>query len=290
MQSRYTGRLKNDSLSIGLAYTWSKTIDDSSEIFGQSDILSPNAQNPFCINECERALSALDRPHAFSANFIYDVPFMKEQRGFVGKVLGGWQVNGTYILTSGATFTPGQTFNGNLGLGGTYLTAGDRPFIGNPNADRRTVGINQVDAALLFGVPVTNSNGFYSLNASNSIGEIVDVSPNDVRFIFNGPGAARIFGKPFGDATRNNLRGPIFNQLNMSLFKNIKVFENLTVQLRGEAFNVLNHPNPGFGVNANGYLPSINIGNAGVAGAAFAENEDIDLARRVIQVGLRIIF
>jgi hypothetical protein len=111
-----------------------------------------------------------------------------------------------------------------------------------------------------------------------------------VKYIFNGPGAARIFGTPFGSAGRNIERGPKFNQLNMSLFKNIKVYERLTVQLRGEAFNVLNHPNPGFGVAAGGYLPNININSAGTPSAAFGDNEDISLARRVVQVGLRIIF
>jgi hypothetical protein len=76
----------------------------------------------------------------------------------------------------------------------------------------------------------------------------------------------------------------------MSLFKNIKLYETLTLQLRGEAFNVLNHPQPGFGVNAGGSLPSINVGNAGVDGGAFADNKDITLANRVVQVGFRIIF
>jgi len=76
----------------------------------------------------------------------------------------------------------------------------------------------------------------------------------------------------------------------MSVFKNIKVWENVKIQLRGEAFNVLNHPNPGFGIAARGYLPGINVGNAGVPNAAFAEHDDISLANRVIQVGIRILF
>jgi hypothetical protein len=84
----------------------------------------------------------------------------------------------------------------------------------------------------------------------NRTGAAVAVNLSDVRYIINGPGAARFFGTPFGNVPRNSERGPIFNQLNMSLFKNIRVFERLNIQLRGEAFNVLNHPNPGFGVNA----------------------------------------
>ena len=291
LQSRYNGRFLTNSLSVGLSYTLSKTMDNASEIFAFADISSPNAQNPFCIQDCERSLSNLHRPHAFSANFIYDVPFFKEQRGFVGHVLGGWQFNGTYLLTSGSRYTPSQgTLNSAFGLGNTYLTAGDRPFIGNPNVDERLVGINQLDAALLFGCPLTNINGFYSMNQINSAGACNAVTPNDVRFIFNGPGAARVIGSPFGDSPRNYLTGPLFNQLNASVFKNIRVFENLTIQLRGEAFNVLNHPNPGFGVNAGGHLPSITVGSAGTPGGAFAEHQDISLGNRVVQVRLRIIF
>jgi hypothetical protein len=247
------------------------------------------AQNPYCINRCERGLSALDRPHVFTANFIYDVPFMKEQRGVLGHLVGGWQFNGTYILSSGGTWTPGQSFNLLFGQANAYLTNGDRPFIGNANVDPRLVGMSQLDASVLFGAPLTNINGFYSLNQLNQ-GNVVSVNPTDVHFIFNGPGAARIFGTPFGDSGRNTLRGPANNQLNMSVFKNIKVLENLTVQLRGEAFNVLNHPNPGFGVERGLYLPNKDVGNAGNEGIGFAENGDINLARRVVQVGLRIIF
>jgi hypothetical protein len=158
LQSRYNGRFFTNALSLGVAYTWSKTLDNASEIFAFGDIASPNAQNPFDINKGERSLSNLHRPHAFSANFIYDVPFFKEQRGFAGHVLGGWQINGTYILTSGAAYTASQSFNGNLGLGNTYLTAGDRPFIGNPNADERLVAISQVNAAMIFGIPAENLN------------------------------------------------------------------------------------------------------------------------------------
>ncbi|HVG30116.1 MAG TPA: carboxypeptidase regulatory-like domain-containing protein [Pyrinomonadaceae bacterium] len=291
MQSRYNGRFLNNALSLGAAYTWSKTIDNSSEIFALG-IASSNTQNPFCITSCERSLSILDRPHAFSANFIYDVPFFKEQRGVVGHLLGGWQLNGVYVLTSGTPYTPGQFFNGSVfGAGASYITAGDRPFVGNPNVDPRLVGINQLDAYRAGYIDVvTNPKGFLSLNELNTTGNVRSVTPNDVRFIFNGPGSAQVFNTPFGDASRNSLRGPALNQLNMGLFKNIKVFERLTVQLRGEAYNVLNHPNPGYGVNGAGSQPDFFTEDAGIDGSAFAEKGDITLARRVVQVGIRIIF
>ena len=295
LQTRYNGRLMNDSLRLGATYTWSKTIDNASEIFSFGDIASPNAQNPYCIDTCEKGISNLDRPHAFSANFLYDIPVFREQRGFLGRVLGGWQVNGVYILSSGAAYTPSNNLAGTYGLFNTYLTAGDRSFIGNPSAPNTEVGISQIDAFMVFGIPCSpapcNTNtGFWSMNELNLTGTAVAVTPNDVRYIINGPGAAKIFGTPFGDATRNTERGPIFNQLNLSVFKNIRIWERVRLQFRAEAFNALNHPNPGFGVASGGSFGTIALTNAGNQGNMFANDTDISLSSRVIQLGLRLTF
>ena len=208
LQSRYSGRFLNNSLNLNVAYTWSKTIDNASEIFA-IDIASANAQNPFCVNRCERALSQIDRPHAFSTNFIYDLPFHKEQKGVVGHLLGGWQINGVYVLTSGEPYTPGQFFNGSLyGVGNAYLTSGDRPFLGNTSVDPHQSRHQPAGRALLYGTSLQNVNGFFLLNALNTTGDEIPVTPNDVHYIVNTPNAARIFGTPFGNSPRNSLRGP----------------------------------------------------------------------------------
>jgi hypothetical protein len=292
MQTRYTGRFLRNALTLNASYTWSKTIDNASEIFAFADISSPNAQNPFDINSGERALSNLDRPHAFSFSFIYDIPFHKEQRGFAGHLLGGWQINGVQVSTSGNPYTPNQTTNGFYGLGTAYLTAGDRPFIGSPNAPEGSVGISAIDAYLIYGAPAVagNSTLFYDMTVANQTGNWVAISPNNVRFIVNAPGAAQVFGTPFGTMPRNYLRGPAINQLNLSVFKNTKIGERVTVQFRAEAFNFLNHPNPGYGVNAADYLPTRALENAGVDGANFADFKDIEFSRRVVQFGLKFIF
>ena len=159
LQSRYAGRFMKNALSINASYTFSKTIDNASEIFAFADIGSPNPQNPFNSGPGEKSLSNLNRPHAFSASFIYDLPFFKEQRGFVGHLLGGWQLNGVQVLTSGNPYTPTDTTNGSYGLGNTYLTSGDRAFIGNPNAPANTVAISAVDAwVALRGRPAGSSD------------------------------------------------------------------------------------------------------------------------------------
>ena len=291
-QFRYNGRFLNNSLNIGAAYAFSKTIDDASEIFAIAEA-SAFAQNPFDINRGERSRSAYDRPHAFSMNFLYDFPMFKEQRGFAGKLLGGWQINGQHVLTSGRPYTPSQFFNsGFLGSTFSYMTdtAGEpiRPFISNPNADERTVAISQVDAYWAFGTPVQDINGYYDFaEFFNLSGNAVPVSPQDVRFIINAPGSAALRGTPFGNAPRNYLRGPAVNQLNLGLFKNTRITENVRVQFRVEAFNVLNHPQPGFGVVANQQFPDNFIEDAGTT---FAERDEMALARRAVQFGLRIVF
>jgi outer membrane receptor protein involved in Fe transport len=295
LQARYNGRFLNNSLNLGAAYTFSKTLDNASEIFARDTENSVSPQNPFDPLRAERSYSSLHRPHLFSTNFIYDVPYFKEQRGWMGHLLGGFQLNGTYVYNSGRPYTATQTNNGALlGLGASYLpdsTEGLRPFYGNSNADPRKVGITQVDAAL-FGLlsTVTDVNGIISYNDLNN-GIVTPVTKNDVRFVFNGPGAARLFGTPFGNVPRNSLFGPPINQVNLGFFKTTRVFESVRVQFRAELFNALNHPQPGFGsAIRSGSVPSINIQTAGVAGSEFAENTNITFARRVVQFGLRIIF
>jgi outer membrane receptor protein involved in Fe transport len=295
MQTRYSGRFLKNNMSINASYTWSKTIDNASEIFAFADINSPNSQNPFDRGNAEKSISNLHRKHAFSASVIYDVPFFKEQRGLVGHLLGGWQLNGVQVSTSGNPYTPFSNTNVNkYGLGATYLTSGDRPFIGNPKAPEDSVAISAIDAFLVYSGPpvLPTSTVFYNFTNFNKTGLWVPVSPGDVRFIINAPGSAKIFGTPFGSMPRNYLKGPGINQLNMSIFKNTKIGERLKVQFQASAFNVLNHPQPGYGVNAAGYLPtSLAVENAGATnGTSFANKQDIALARRVVQFGLRFIF
>jgi len=302
LQARYNGRLANQ-LTLGASYTFSKTLDNASEIFSFGEIAI--ASNPFDIESNERGLSGNDRRHAFATNFLYDFPWFKSQQGFAGKVLGGWQVNGTFVLTSGRPFTPSQFFN--VFGAPTYqdfpFTAGFfgfdniRAFTGNRNAPRDTVAITDVDASYFgFTSFVPSSTGFYSLNALNQTGDLVTVTPNDVRFIFNGPGAARRFGNPFGNVGRNSERGPALNILNLGIFKNTKIGERVNIQFRAELFNALNHPNPGYGVAGGDSLPDTFIEDAGLYGVGdnfrtgFNDKRGMELSSRRVQFGIRIIF
>ena len=47
----------------------------------------------------------------------------------------------------------------------------------------------------------------------------------------------------FGNASNGIIRGPSYTSVNVSLYKTFPIYRTLAFQLRGEAFNVLNHPN-----------------------------------------------
>jgi len=303
LQMRYNGRVLNQ-LTLGAAYTFSKTLDNASEIFSFGE--GAFAQNPFNLLGGERSLSGNDRRHAGSMNFIWDVPLFKSEKGLVGHVLGGWQFNGTYNLASGRPFTPSQFCNfACVGLGyqdtsfqSNFVGLDQlRPFAGSRSAPRTSVGITATDAGMIFfGAPIAASpTGLYSMNALNATGTLVPVSVKDVRFIYNGPGAARQFGTPYGDVGRNSERGPALNQLNIGIFKNTKIREKVRLQLRAELFNALNHPNSGFGVAGESDLPDTTIEDAGNAPGlgtfnAFNDRRAMTLSSRRVQFGIRLTF
>jgi len=154
---------------------------------------------------------------------------------------------------------------------------------------RNSVGISQIDAALIFGFPVTNANGLYLLNDINKTGKLTSVTPNDVFLIFNGPGAARIFGSPFGNVGRGSLFGPILNSGNFGVYKHFKIREKVKLRFSMDMFNVFNHKNPGAGFNAGSSLPDQFVEDAGVADG-FYDFTGMTGARRAFQFGLKFIF
>jgi hypothetical protein len=293
LQLRYAGRFLNNSLSLNGAYTFGKTLDNTSEVFTfgtEGNIISAN---PYDYLKGEKSISNLHRKHLASLTFIYDVPFYKEQKGWVGHLLGGYQLNGNFVYNSARPYTPSQVLSVSfLGVGNTYSsttgTDAIRAFRGNDAARFDAVGISQVDAYRAgFIDVVTNVNGFISFTELNTTGNVVPVTRDQVRYILNGPGAARIFGNPFGDMPRNTARSIPINQLNLGFFKTTKIRENVNIQFRAELYNALNHPQAGFGITRQAQNPDIILEDAGFT---FGDNTQVEQARRVVQFGLRLIF
>ena len=276
-------------MTAGVSYTFSHTIDTSSEVFnslgGGSTLAYP--QNPFNITGGERGTSGLDYPHVFSLYILYDLPFFKDRGGIMGRVLGGWQVNPAYRFTSGQPYTPVEARG--LGAGttlcdptGTFSTANSpcRPILANPNAPVDTVGAydNNLQLTNFFtGAPISGSAVHWILNDNN---------------------AARVLGTPFGGAARNTVRGDTINQLNLSLLKDMKLTERFTVQLRGVAYNVMNRqyrgvPDPqirngNFADQQGSFGNTFFNSNGGSPPQANSIFSGID--RRRIEVGAKVIF
>jgi hypothetical protein len=231
-----TLRQTTGPLTIALAYTYSHSIDDS------SDRSSANFTNSLDLRS-NKGNSDFDQRHMLNISYIYDLPFLKLLGGFsrligstsdedddaavperpasnfapaVKTLLGGWQLSG---ITNYETGTPFTVINGGSG-GGTGpadnagvangIGIGSQPdVIGSPWAGKPYVA------------PSTNNVGPLLLN----------------------PGAfAAPRGLTFGDSGRNTLRNPSRINFNVSLFKHFKPFqEKLDIEFRAEAYNVFNH-------------------------------------------------
>jgi hypothetical protein len=104
----------------------------------------------------------------------------------------------------------------------------------------------------------------------------------------------------FGDLGRDQIYGPGFRNLDFSVTKNFQFREHYTLQLRGEFFNILNHPN--FALPSNGITPGVNADgtknpNTGPVGS-ITQTPDVAQGNpglggggpRVMQFGVRFQF
>ncbi|HEY9282696.1 MAG TPA: carboxypeptidase regulatory-like domain-containing protein, partial [Pyrinomonadaceae bacterium] len=140
MQASVEKRLSR-GFSAGVHFTWSTFIDTMSEIFNNSASEIALAQEPFN-RRLDRGRSSYDRPLRLSGNFVYELPFYQDQRGFVGRVLGGWQLNSFFTFQSGAPFSPlnGSDPTGALGGLASAIGIATRPNLyTNLDVSRMTV-------------------------------------------------------------------------------------------------------------------------------------------------------
>ena len=132
LQAKIEQRLTK-GLSYLIAYTRSKLIDEASSVFDATIQTGPVANFPVADSfnrSLERDVSTGDLPNVFVASLVYDFPGYKNQRGFTGKLLSGWSVNGIFNAQSGlpVAVTQATNFNAFAGLGT------QRPnLIRNPN-------------------------------------------------------------------------------------------------------------------------------------------------------------
>jgi hypothetical protein len=199
----------NKQLSRGLsflaAYTWSKTIDDGSFPTGRRAIRAGTiAQNQDDLR-AERGLSIFDIRHRFVISYLWEIPVFRSQRGVVGRVLGGWQLNGITTFQSGRPFIVQDSSDPNLDG-----VASDHPdVIRNPNlpADQQKVDRFFDTSAFVRVPPGTNRFG--------TAGRNIVIGPG-----YNNFDVSLIKNIHFGERAGAAFRWEVFNLFNHANFDN----------------------------------------------------------------------
>jgi hypothetical protein len=93
LKHRFSG-----GLELASAYTWSHTIDTASYELGYQQSDPSNAA-------LNRGNSDYDVRHNFVLSGLWELPFLRTRRDFVGTALGGWSVSGVLSKHSGFPFS-----------------------------------------------------------------------------------------------------------------------------------------------------------------------------------------
>ena len=161
----------SNGLSFRTAYTWSKSIDTTSEAtaVGAGDS-NQNGNN----TRAARSLSRFDTRHRATIFASYLLPFLRTQKGFIGQVFGGWQVAPVIRLVSGTPFTViGNTLDLN------FDTFAERPALLDPSIlfrsiDNPTTSVQRLPASAFrqampadFGKNILGRNTFFVDGGAN---------------------------------------------------------------------------------------------------------------------------
>ncbi len=174
-----------------------------------------------------------DVTHVFNFNGIYALPFGKGRKflnhgGAMDRVFGGWELSSIVSWTSG----PPITFVDNRGtLNRTGRSGRQTPNTSLSNDELRAlVGHFDTPQGIFYINPaVINTTG----RASEGFGS----TPFNGQVFFNvNPGFT-------GNMARSVIDGPGFFNIDAAILKNIRIKESMRIQLRMEAFNVLNNVN-----------------------------------------------
>jgi Carboxypeptidase regulatory-like domain len=237
----------SQGLSLDLHYTMARQVDN-----GGNEI--SNADFPLIGRRGEKGNGDLDIHHRMVASYIYELPFGRGQRflnqgGVADAVLGGWQFSGISIFQTGS---PDKvTIPGNWLNTGTRISA--RPnCVADPNQSSFKDNVR--------------SNGLIYFDTS--------------AFQLPAPHTP-------GNCARNILRSPGINNWDISMQKNNRIGERLSLQTRFEFFNAWNHTQWNMFSSRSG--GSYSYGEPGFGNASFGKVTSARNAR-IIQISMKLVF
>jgi Carboxypeptidase regulatory-like domain len=226
---QFTARRTRGAFTTGLSYSYSHSIDDSSD---RSD---PVLVNSYDLQE-NRASSNFDERHLLTLSYIYQFSFRRffralsdwaneqESRngqatipapshpGWGSRISDSWEFSGITLMHSGTPFTVINT------AGNTGISVSDNAGV----SSNLGIAASYPDVARGLGIPANNPQSF---------GPLLE---NPSQFV-----APR--GLTFGDAGRNFLNNPHQVNFDMALAKHFRITEVSQLDFRAEAFNIFNH-------------------------------------------------
>ena len=233
----------SQGLYLLAGYTWAHAIDTAtSNVAG----VPPNSLN----YNAERGNGDLDIRNRFTLSATYEFPSRKTK----WQMLEGWEASTIAMLEGGEPFTLGD-FNDDISLTGEF---NDRWNMSGPASNIHWSALNAI--------PYVDPTQFIensSLDVVSGATPAAQLCVNQA-FATGGQAAADQLGSDGGDLGcyvakntvitppaygsqgnmgRNIFRGPTFKNWDFSLSKMFRVRENVRLQVRGEFFNILNHPN-----------------------------------------------
>ncbi len=236
-------------LTANFAYTYSRTIDNVSEVFGTytGGTTVAYAQNPLHTNRAERGVSGNSYPSVAALGLTYDLPFYAHQSNWKNKLFGGYSFNSVYTYNTGQPYNPYQPLSfTNPVTSATESSMCDSSFNQSyPQVDTCRMVLSNVHAPLnTVAYNAGPGNGYVAY------GTTTQVNPASTHWIVDNKNEAVTLGNPYPGSGRNILRGQNFYNIDANFFKTICITERVSVQLQLNAYNVFNHdylgtPNPG---------------------------------------------
>lgn len=231
-------------LQLQASYTFGKSTDQGSLAAGSQDF--NNGFPPRYADDLDDNYgpSDFDVRHNFTFNYSYALPFGQSLSGAAKALASGWQLSGIVTVRSGVPFTPVLSFD-------------------RARAFPRSGGDGQ------------RPNWAPGRNTSSVIQGGPDQYFDPTAFTLPDAGT-------FGNVGRNAIYGPGYAAWNGAVFKNIELGGQRRLQLRVEAFNLLNR--------ANFALPAAAVFSASGRVENAGEITDIVGTARQIQLGVKLEF
>jgi hypothetical protein len=209
-------------------FTYSKALGTGAEVQATSEY-TPN--DPFDLRKMY-GVQPFNRKFVFNSYLVYDEPFFKGQQGLLGRVAGGWSL--APIFTSGSgeplwcnSVTDGQSFGG--ADAANYFDNEQCVF-----TSKYTGGVHSH-----YGVSGGNDPYGNAVGTSGFGGQPVNMFKDPVA-VWNMV-RAPILGIDTKDSGLGPLNGTPYWNVDLSLQKNVKVYERATLTFSMIFTNVFNH-------------------------------------------------